>query len=51
MPFKQGEIAKIQSLFDEYEEITVYCDGSSIGNPGLSGAGIAITGRKMQEEK
>jgi len=31
-------------LFNSFEEITCHTDGSSINNPGISGAGVSFSG-------
>ena len=32
----------MKKIFDSYENIVAYTDGSSIGNPGESGAGVVF---------
>ena len=36
------------SLVNEYEEIVIYVDGSSLNNPGSSGAGVVFNGFKKR---
>lgn len=39
----------MKSLLNSYPHVVSYTDGSSIGNPGFSGAGVVFVGKKHQD--
>jgi len=46
MELSLEQILKIKELLQKYDQIVCYTDGSSIKNPGYSGAGVAFYGIK-----
>ena len=44
MNLKRAEVQYMSALINKYDQIVCYADGSSLGNPGFSGAGIAFFG-------
>ena len=46
MNLKKEEVLKMQSLIQEHNEIVCYTDGSSLKNPGYSGASAVFCGRR-----
>lgn len=48
--FEMDVLERIHSIFDEYESIIAFSDGSSIKNPGRAGCGVAFLGRPKDSE-
>lgn len=42
------EVIRIKELFAQYDEIWCNTDGSSLNNPGISGAGVAFYGHNFE---
>ena len=49
MNLKKDEIEKMQKLIGKYKQIVCYVDGSSLNNPGSSGAGVVFSGTNKDD--
>ena len=43
--FEMETLERIHKIFEDYDNIIAFCDGSSIKNPGRAGCGVAFLGR------
>lgn len=50
MRLKHYEVARMAQLFDKYDEVVCYTDGSCLENPGLGGAAAVFMGLNRQAQ-